>query len=60
MQQSVSFTYQLQHDQKRNQDNSFNIKFQIRNGQQSKRLLANLRIYIFAETQPIQWIISHG
>jgi hypothetical protein len=60
MQQSVSFTYQLQHDQKRNQDNSFNIKFQIRNGQQSKRLLANLGIYIFAETQPIQWIIPHG
>ena len=43
MQQSVSFL----HDQK-NQDNSFNFRFQIGNDQQSKRLLANLgRILAF-------------
>ena len=41
------------HDQKK-QDNSFNLRFQIGNGRQSKRLLANLGIYIFAETQPIK------
>ena len=43
MQQSVSFL----HDQK-NQDNSFNFRFQIGNDRQSKRLLANLgRILLF-------------
>ena len=47
MQQSVSLTYQLPYD-KYNQDNSFNFRFQIRNGLQSKRLLANLgRILLF-------------
>ena len=43
MQQSVSFL----HDQK-NQDNSFNFRFQIGNDRQSKRLLVNLgRILLF-------------
>ena len=47
MQQSVSFTYQLPYDLS-NQDNSFNFRFQIGNGRQSKRLLANLgRILLF-------------
>ena len=47
MQQSVSFTYQLPYDQKKNQDNSFNFRFQIGNGRQSKRLLANLGEFFF-------------
>ena len=43
MQQSVSFL----HDQK-NQDNSFNFRFQIGNDRQSKRLLVKLgRILLF-------------
>jgi hypothetical protein len=47
MRQSVSFTYQLPYDLN-NQDNSFNLRFQIGNGRQSKRLLANLgRILLF-------------
>jgi hypothetical protein len=47
MRQSVSFTYQLPYDLN-NQDNSFNLRFQIGNGRQSKRLLSNLgRILLF-------------
>jgi hypothetical protein len=43
----LPFTYQLPYD-KTNQDNSFNFRFQIGNGRQSKRLLANLgRILLF-------------
>ena len=45
---AAKFTYQLPYDQN-NQDNSFNFRFQIGNGRQSKRLLINLgRILLFS------------
>ena len=44
---AAKFTYQLPYDQN-NQDNSFNFRFQIGNGRQSKRLRAYLgRILLF-------------
>jgi hypothetical protein len=51
MQQSVSFTWP-----KKNQDNSFNFRFQIGNDRQSKRLLANLGRILFFSLLLFYWI----
>jgi hypothetical protein len=44
---SVHLPFQCSKDQQKNQENSFNFRFQIGNGRQSKRLLANLGEFFF-------------